>query len=262
LEGAFAFGVVRQLFEQALLDASPDERRRLLAGPAALASVAVGVESAQGTGRGSPDSPFPVVHALYWLTANLGERGRLAVFVDDAHWADALSLRFVDYLAARLEGLSVEVVVTARPPSAEDREPGLLARLRARAGSGLLRLGPLRRGPAGALVQERFGEEVGQGLVAACVEATAGNPFLLGELVDALVADRVAPEAAEEVVLSLGPETVGRSVMLRVGRLPAAAARVAEAVAVLEAQAEPRRSRSSPGCRSSRLGWRRTRSRR
>jgi DNA-binding CsgD family transcriptional regulator len=241
LEGGFAFGVVRQLFERVLRDASPDERRRLLAGPAALASVAVGVESARGAGGGSPDSPFPVVHGLYWLTANLAERGRLALLVDDAHWADALSLRFVDYLAARLEDLSVEVVVAARQPGAGDREAGLLARLRERAGSGLLRLGPLGLEPAGALVRERFGGEVSQGLVAACVEATAGNPFLLGELVDALVADRVAPEAAAEVVSGLGPGTVARSVMLRVGSLPAAAARVAEAVAVLEAQAEPRR---------------------
>jgi DNA-binding CsgD family transcriptional regulator len=241
LEGEFAFGVVRQLFERVLLDASPDERRRLLAGPAALASVAVGVESARGAGGGSADSPFPVMHGLYWLTANLADRGRLALFVDDAHWADALSLRFVDFLAARLEGLSVEVVVAARPPGAGYREAGLLERLRERAGSGLLRLGPLGLEPAGALVRERFGPEVSQGLIAACVEATAGNPFFLGELVDALVADRVAPEAAAELVSSLGPGTVARSVMLRVGSLPAAAARVAEAVAVLEAQAEPRR---------------------
>jgi DNA-binding CsgD family transcriptional regulator len=240
-EGEFALGVVRQLFEWVLRDASPDERRRLLAGPAAPASVAVGVTSGQGVGGWSSDSPFPVLHGLYWLTANLAERGRLALCVDDAHWADGLSLRFVDHLAARLEGLPVKVVVAARPLGTGDREAGSLASLRERAGSGVLRLGPLGVEAAGALVRERFGADVSEGLVAACHEATAGNPFLLGELVDALVADRVAPEAAAEVVSSLGPETVARSVMLRVGRLTAAAARVAEAVAVLDAQAEPRR---------------------
>jgi len=94
---------------------------------------------------------------------------------------------------------------------------------------------------AGALLSERFGGVPDPGLVAACVDATGGNPFLLGELVNALVADRVAPDAdAAGLVAELGPETVARSVMLRLARLPAAAGPVAEAVAVLDAQAEAR----------------------
>jgi DNA-binding CsgD family transcriptional regulator len=242
LEHGFGFGVVRQLFERVLSNAPPDDRGRLLAGPAALASVAVGVEPAADRGTAAPDSPFPIVHALYWLTTNLAEGERLALFVDDAHWADVLSLRFLDYLAARLEGLSVAVVVAARPAEPGEREPaGLLAGLRARAGSGLVRLGPLGFDAAGALVSERFGDVVERGFVAACVRATGGNPFLLGELVDALRADRLAPDAvAAGLVAALGPETVARSVMLRLGRLPAATRPVADAVAVLDAHAEAR----------------------
>ena len=74
LERGFGFGVVRQLFERAVSEAPPGDRARLLAGPAALASVTVGVEPAADRGGRAPDSPLPIVHALYWLTTNLAER--------------------------------------------------------------------------------------------------------------------------------------------------------------------------------------------
>jgi DNA-binding CsgD family transcriptional regulator len=242
LEREFAFGVVRQLFERVVRDTPREERGRLFSGAATLAGVVLAEDSPPGGQRRVPDSPFPVVHGLYWFTAGLAERGRLVLLVDDAHWADALSLRFLDYLAARLGELPVQVVVSARlaEPSA-DEAVGLLGRLRERAGSGVVRLGPLGFDAAAALVSERFGAAPDPGLVAACVEATGGNAFFLGELADALLADRVQPgPAAARVVSGLGPETVARSVMLRLGRLPAAAVPVARAVAVLDAHAEVR----------------------
>ena len=241
LERGFGFGVVRQLFERVVSEAPPDDRGRLLAGPAALASAAVGVEPAADRGGHAPDSPFPIVHALYLLTTNLAEREGLVLFVDDAHWADALSLRFLDYLAARLQGVRVGVVVAARPAEPEERESRLLAGLRPRARSGLVRLGPLGFEEAGALVSVRFGDVPDRALVAACVRATGGNPFLLGELVDALLVDGVVPDAgAAGLVAGLGPETVARSLMLRLGRLPAVTGPVVDAVAVLDAHAETR----------------------
>ena len=241
LEREFAFGVVRQLLERVVRDTPRDERRRLLSGAAALASVVLGENPPRAQQGQYPDSPFPVVHGLFWLTAGLAERERLVLFVDDAHWADALSLRFLDYLAARLGGLSVRVVVAARPAESVDDAAGLLARLRERTESHLVRLGPLGFEAAAALVSERLGRASDPRLVAACVEATAGNPFLLGELADALLADRVRSDAAAvDLVSRLGPETVARSVMLRLARLPAAAGPVADAVAVLDAHAEVR----------------------
>ena len=35
--------------------------------------------------------------------------------IDDAHWADHASLRFLNYLARRLEGLPIAVIAAARP---------------------------------------------------------------------------------------------------------------------------------------------------
>ena len=75
------------------------------------------------------DASFATLHGLYWLVAALAESEPLLLVVDDAHWADAPSLRFVDFLARRAPELAVAVVVGLRP-----REPGaeheLIDRLR------------------------------------------------------------------------------------------------------------------------------------
>ena len=56
-----------------------------------------------------------LIHGLYWLTANLADSEPLLLVVDDAHWADIPSLRFMHYLARRLDGLRVVLLVAARP---------------------------------------------------------------------------------------------------------------------------------------------------
>ena len=45
--------------------------------------------------------------------------GPLCLVVDDAHWADAPSLRYLAFLLTRLEELDVALVVAARPASRE-----------------------------------------------------------------------------------------------------------------------------------------------
>ena len=56
-----------------------------------------------------------IVHGLYRLTANLAARRPLALFVDDAHWADGASLRFLAYLCGRLHDLPVLLVRRGAP---------------------------------------------------------------------------------------------------------------------------------------------------
>ena len=106
LERDFAFGVARQLFEQTTLAAEGDERDALFAGAAGLAERLVG-DGGSGFGPDDGDAEFAALHGLYWLTANLADRGPLLLSVDDAHWADSSSLRFLGYLSRRLEGLPV-----------------------------------------------------------------------------------------------------------------------------------------------------------
>jgi predicted ATPase len=123
LESGFAFGVVRQLFERRLAGTDPGEREALLAGPAAAVRplLAGEVAGALAGGVAAPlagDSSFAVLHGLYWLVVNLAARGPLLIAVDDAHWADEPSLRWLAYLARRLDGLA------AGMPGAAERAGG------------------------------------------------------------------------------------------------------------------------------------------
>ena len=120
LEADFAFGVVRQLFERRLAGA---ERGR--ARGAAGRARRRGAAAAPGPGRPRrrpADTSFAVLHGLYWLVANLAARRPLLIAVDDAHWADEPSLRWLAYLAPRLEGLAPALLVALRPS-----EPALTA---------------------------------------------------------------------------------------------------------------------------------------
>ena len=55
-----------------------------------------------------------LIHGLYWLTANMADGQSVLISVDDAQWADSASMRWLAYLAPRLDGLAVAVVVAER----------------------------------------------------------------------------------------------------------------------------------------------------
>jgi predicted ATPase len=96
LERDFAFGVVRQLFEPPLAEASELERAELLQAAAGVAAGLLGLPGAPaavGPPASSVDPSFAILHGLYWLCANLAAQCPLCLVVDDVHWADAASLR-------------------------------------------------------------------------------------------------------------------------------------------------------------------------
>jgi len=80
-----------------------------LAGASSTAS-----RRARPSRRSEDEVPHAIMHGLYWLTANLAARGPLVLAVDDAHWSDAASLRWLSHLAARIGGLPVLLLLTAR----------------------------------------------------------------------------------------------------------------------------------------------------
>ena len=182
----------------------------------------------------APDASFTVLHGLYWLCANLSGDRPLVLTVDDAHWADAPSLRFLAFLLPRLEELSLALVVATRP-EAESAAAPLLALLLADPLARVLRPAPLSAGAVGRLVEEGLGRAPDPDFAAACQRTTGGVPFLVRELVEALREEGVAPTAAEAPrVEALGARTVGRAMLVRLSRLPPVAVRLAQAVAVLE----------------------------
>jgi hypothetical protein len=102
LEGAFVFGIVRQLFEAPLAAASADARAELFAGAAEL-SASLFASAPTSAVREGPESSFAMLHGLYWLAANFAQRKPAVLIVDDLHWADEPSLRWLLYLAHRLD---------------------------------------------------------------------------------------------------------------------------------------------------------------
>src|SRR5581483_1391345 len=146
-------------------------------------------------------------------------------------WSDPPSLRWLVYLARRLEGVPVCVLATLRP--VEDEHP-LLAELLADPATVVVRPNALGASSVAELVQQELGGDAEEAFSLACHHATGGNPLLLRELLRTLAAEDVAPVAASApLVERLAPDAVTRSVRLRLGRLPEEAARLARAVAVL-----------------------------
>jgi len=237
LERDFAFGVVRQLFEPALAGMPELERADFLqAGttPAAGLLGLVGAPSTDGPLPSEVDPSLAILHGLYWLCASLAAAGPLCVVIDDAHWADASSLRFLTFLLTRFDELGVALVVATRPRE-EGTDPGLLATVTTDPSAEVIRLRPLTGAAVGELVEARLGEVPDSVFVATCLLATRGLPFLVRELVEALSEGRIAPTAAAaRHVERIGARTVGRSICLRLRRLPEHAARLARALAVLE----------------------------
>ena len=100
LEQAFAWGLVRQLFERpaaergsSLLDGHASRAAPLLARDHAMPGVDVDVPS--------------MAHALFWTLANASEDMPVALILDDLHWADDSSLVWLTYVERRLRDLPV-----------------------------------------------------------------------------------------------------------------------------------------------------------
>jgi len=241
LEREFSFGVVRQLFEPALAARKGAERDALLAGAAHLAEPAIGELAPPDAADVSPsvDPSFAVLHGLYWLTANLAEHSPLLIAVDDAHWSDAASLRFLSYLAGRLEGLPVVLTVALRPFELGAASK-LVAALDAEATTRVVHLPPLSAAGTDALVRARFQTEPAPGFATACHRASGGNPQLTQELLAALAAEGVEPTPAGAAhIADLRADRIAASVLARVGRLGDPAVALARSVAVLGREAAP-----------------------
>ncbi len=226
LETDLAFGTVREL----LAAAGPVP----VDGAAALASTALDV-----TGPAEGRDLFASLHGLYWLVVDLSDRGPLVLAVDDAHWCDVPSLRFLAYLAHRLDGLPVSLLAAARPATDPVRAD-LLAALAGQPQADVVRPAPLGLDAVRELVTGCLGA-ADPAFVTACRTVTGGNPFLLGELLAELSDRRVPPRAAEVPrLVGTVPHEVERSVRQRLARLGPDAASLARAASVLSDDADPR----------------------
>ena len=239
MEGGFSYGIVRQLIEPVRAAAGPGEWDGLLEGAAGLAARVFDWTEA---GPVENDVPHAVMHGLYWLVANLAARRPLVIAIDDAHWADAPSLRWLAHLGARIEGLPVALLLAVR--NGPD-EPAMVGELRACPACTPLRLGPLEAQATATLVRRHLGGQADDQLCQACHVSAGGNPFLLEALTAALRAQGEGDLLAR--VDRLGPEPVARAVLRRVGQLGDGAGRLTRALAVLGGPAPLRHAAALAG---------------
>jgi class 3 adenylate cyclase/DNA-binding CsgD family transcriptional regulator len=237
LEHEFGYGVVRQLFEPLLVNLDPADEAQLLSGPAAFAGRLFREAELAAAPEGQ-DVGFAMLHGLYWLAVNIGGRRPTLLAIDDLHWADAATLRWMTYLIPRLEGVPLAVLLASRPPEMS-REPALLEQILADPNAIVLRPGPLHSESVASMTYAAFFDEPSAAFVDACREATGGNPLFLRALIDTLKeegSDLSEREIAH--VHRVGPQAVSRVISLRLSRLPSVARTVGEAVAVLGEDAE------------------------
>lgn len=217
LASEYAFGVVRHLFEANVIRAQPRDRALLLRGPAALAEPVFG--------DGAAADGYSVLHGLYWLAVNLAERRPMVMLIDDLSCADECSLRFLGYLAERLDDVPVALVVTVRSGDLGAESP-LVSHLWELSTSPAIHPAALSEDGVEALLRDNLpGRDVSASLAHNVLGQTGGNPFLVVAVTDAI-------RAGEDPELTT-PESVRRRVARRLAGVDRAARALANAGAVL-----------------------------
>jgi DNA-binding CsgD family transcriptional regulator len=183
------YGVVTQLFEQTTISPTADEHR--------------------------------VLPGLYRAVKKLAQHSPVFIAIDDVERADPQSLRWLEYLRPRLGGLPVVLALT-RTGFANSHDVGNLVE-----GETRIRLTGLGQSACTELVGTVF-PLASQGFIADCRQATAGNPYLLEELLRASRMVSLSPTPPEEI-----PEELGAEVLTLVDRDRPELIAMARAVAVL-----------------------------
>jgi DNA-binding CsgD family transcriptional regulator len=162
-ERQFPFGVVRQLF-----DSVGDPAQDTAPEPIAMGFAEPG---------GSQERDL---HSLYRATRSLAAGASVVIAVDDFHYADPQSAHWFSYIARRLDGLPVSLILAG-----DADHPGgtqVVRELHPLPYSRLVNLRPLCRPCGETMVATVLAEPVDVEFAAACHDVTCGNPLVLLEL--------------------------------------------------------------------------------
>jgi DNA-binding CsgD family transcriptional regulator/tetratricopeptide (TPR) repeat protein len=237
-EREYPFAVVRQLLGPVVLRAGVDERAQMFSGAARHAQRLFEPTSDDlGAAASGGDPAYGTLHGLFWLLAGIAQLEPLLVMIDDAHWCDTASGGFLAFLTRRLEGLAVTLLLAER--SGDGAAEEWLTEVGDDPRARLITPRPLSPKAVGAIAAVRLTGDIDDALAQACWRATGGNPFYVSAALDELAREDVAGQARLRRLEGLGPETVLRSVLVRLARLPAGAVALAHSVAVLGDGAAP-----------------------
>jgi DNA-binding CsgD family transcriptional regulator len=231
LETTFSFGVVRQLFEPLLAQLTEEERAELLTGAAELAIPIF--EPANLAADPARDVSLAMLHGLYWLTVNVAAKKPLLLAVDDLHWSDPPSLRWLAYVLPRMDGLDLSIVAGLRPTE-QGEAPALLSQIVSDPRALVIQPAPLSLAATAQYVRGTLSPEADDAFCIACHEITGGNPLLLRDLRNAIIGEGLASTDANVPRLrELAARAGSRALWARLAPLPHEATRFAQAVAIL-----------------------------
>ncbi|HEV2376342.1 MAG TPA: AAA family ATPase, partial [Streptosporangiaceae bacterium] len=238
-DGVSAFAVVTQLWESLLAEAVPAERAELVGSLRRLAgNELVGSGPAVRLAAAEPAVLYEVLDRLYRSCVRLTRRGPAAIVVDDAQFSDSASSRWLAFLARRIDGLPVALLI-AMPLGdlGDEPEPEPATELLSASRMQRVRLAPLDTAASRTLVAGVLGRAPDDAFIAKCQWATGGNPLFLSLLADA--AAKQAGHGSRQCdvsALDLGP--VAGYVRNQLRRISPEAVPFAEALAVLGHQAD------------------------
>lgn len=236
-EQRVAFHVARQLLQPRFAGAAEADLRAQLGSWYDIVGPALGLCAPTD---GAPPDPQGLRDGLDWVLTHLAvQRAPMVLALDDAHWADPESLRWLAAFAPRAEELPLLVVVAYRPDELPDHAESFRG-LPGRAGGRPIDLEPLSAGAVAGLVREALGTHADDAFCRECWAVTAGNPFETVELT-AKVHDRgLNPtEAGAHLLRDLAAAVKGSGLIARLERLGTSSVRFAWACAVLGTEIHP-----------------------
>uniref|UniRef100_A0AAU3I8H2 AAA family ATPase n=1 Tax=Streptomyces sp. NBC_01393 TaxID=2903851 RepID=A0AAU3I8H2_9ACTN len=224
------FNVVRQLLQPALVSLLPEEAREYLGDWYDIAGPALGIAE---PGDRQPD-PQGVCDGLVAAVRRLAKRDwPLVLLIDDAHWADQETLRWLAAFAERLDDLSVLVVVARRPGGVSGESARLLDAVAA-AGRQVSTLTALTPAATEGLTRATLGEHADAPFCREVWAVTGGNPYETVELLAKVQDSELEPvEGSAAELRDLNRSARGRGLVARLEGLGIDATRFAWAAAIL-----------------------------
>ncbi|MFE0653890.1 ATP-binding protein [Streptomyces sp. NPDC059534] len=241
------FHLTRQLLQPVLDRFGPEEVRGLLGDHHDLLAPALGIAPPPSSSA-APADPQGVRDGLAGLLGRLADRLRdrpPLLLVDDAHWADAESLAWLDAFTQGGRGrrLPVLVVLAHRSPARNTARPAAAASLAGLADRAVVTFGLHALTPAAtaSLARDTLGGHADEPFCHELWTVTSGNPYETVELL-AKARDRMLEPVARSAALlrDLGAGARGGGLVARLEALGTGPTRIAWAIAVLGADSTPR----------------------
>ncbi|MER6419946.1 AAA family ATPase [Streptomyces sp. NPDC001137] len=225
------FNVVRQLLQPALVSLMPEEAREYLGDWYDIAGPALGITE---PGERQAD-PQGVCDGLVAGVRRLARRDwPLVLLIDDAHWADQETLRWLAAFAERLDDLSVLVVVARRPGEVSGESARHLEAIAATAGCPDATLSALTPDATAGLTRATLGAHADAPFCREVWAVTGGNPYETVELLAKVQDSELEPtESAAAELRALNRSARGGGLVARLEELGIDATRFAWAAAIL-----------------------------